>query len=149
MLNKRTKYILLGVVIFLVGYMVYDAGSEPGIKDLKGAYREVAMYRNENNTGPIVRIYAVAVTDTSWEDMRKYGDFMLYTKYGTTRVYFFPEGQPAPTELSPKKPNFDKKYEQACLAVYEKDAMSQVTFRKKPFTQQTAEERHELIVGAK
>jgi hypothetical protein len=148
MLSKKVKYILLGLVVFLVGYMVYDAGSEPGIKDLKGSYKEVAMYRNENNTGPIVRIYAVIVKDTLWDEMQKYGDFMLYTKYGTTRVYFFPEGQPAPTQISPKKPNFDKKYEQSCLAMYEKDAMSQVTFRRKPFTQPVKEERHGLLVSS-
>lgn len=149
MFSKKVKYILFGLVIFLIGYMVYDAVSEPGIKDLKGTYKEVAMYRNENNTGPIVRIYAVTVSDTLWDEMEKYGDFMLYTKYGTTKVYFFPEGQPVPKQLSPKRPNFDRKYEKACLAMYEKDAMSQVTFRKKPFAQPTAENKHELIVGAK
>ncbi|KAA9354600.1 hypothetical protein [Larkinella humicola] len=149
MVGKKGKYILFGLVALLVAYMVYDAGSEPGINDLKGTYREVAMYRNENNTGPIVRIYAVTVKDTLWEEMRQYGDFMLYTKYGTTKVYFFPESRPAPTQVFPKRPHFDKKYESSCLAVYEKDAMSQVNFRKMPFTQQTAEDKHELIVGAK
>ncbi|MFC5409780.1 hypothetical protein ACFPMF_10705 [Larkinella bovis] len=128
------KYILLGLVVLLVGYMLYDAGSEPGIDDLQGTYREVAIYRNENNTGPIVRIYAVTVSDTThWDEMKQYGDLMLYTKYGTTRVYFFPEGKPVPATLSPVRPNFDSKYEPYCLAMYEKDAMSQVIFRKRPF----------------
>ncbi|RRB02370.1 hypothetical protein [Larkinella rosea] len=149
MLSRNVKYVLFGLVALLVGYMVYDAVSEPGIKDLKGTYKEVAMYRNENNTGPIVRIYAVTVTDTLWDEMEKYGDYMLYTKYGTTKVYFFPEGQPAPAQVFPKRPNFDHKYEKSCLAMYEKDAMSQVTFRRKPFAQPTADDKHELIVGAK
>ncbi|GAB3313367.1 hypothetical protein GCM10027299_00330 [Larkinella ripae] len=152
MFNKRTKYILLVLTALLLGYIVYDAGSEPGIDDLKGTYREVGMYRNENNTGPIIRIYAVTVSDsTRWDEMRQYGDLMLYTKYGTTRVYFFPAGKPAPTRLAPDRPNFDPTYEPHCLAVYEKDAMSQVTFRKKPFSsvQETAAERQALRVGAK
>ncbi|MFD1141623.1 hypothetical protein ACFQ4C_10910 [Larkinella insperata] len=134
MLSKRVKYILLGLVALLVGYIIYDASEEPGIDDLKGTYQEVAMYRNENNTGPIIRIYAVTVSDTTrWDEMQQYGDLMLYTKYGNTKVYFFPAGKPAPLELFPKQPNFDRQFEPYCLAVYEKDAMSQVSFRKKPF----------------
>lgn len=152
MLNKPTRTIFLALIGLVIGYIVYDSISEPGIDDLAGKYREVAVYRNENNTGPIVRIYAVAVSDTMrWEEMRKYGDLMLHTKYGTTKVYFFPEGKPAPSALSRTKPNFDARFEPYCLAMYEKDAMSQVTFRKKPFgpLQETADERQALRVGAK
>ncbi|GAB3259314.1 hypothetical protein GCM10027347_22810 [Larkinella harenae] len=135
MLNKKVKIIFLAVIGLVIGYVLYDSISEPGIDDLEGTYKEVAMYRNENNTGPIVRIYAVTVSDTTrWDDMKKYGDLMLYTKYGTTKVYFFPANKPAPTQLSPGQPNFDQQYEAYCLAMYEKDAMSQVTFRKKPFS---------------
>ncbi|MGA0560688.1 hypothetical protein ACO2Q8_28745 [Larkinella sp. VNQ87] len=134
MFSKRVKYLLIGLVVALIDYIIYDAGSEPGIDDLKGQYKEVALFRNENNTGPIIRIYAVTVSDTTrWEDMQKYGDLMLYTKYGTTKVFFFPEGKPVPTELSPRRPHFDAKFEPYCLAMYEKDAMSQVTFQRKPF----------------
>lgn len=134
MFSKRVKYILLGLVVLVVGYIVYDTSEEPGIDDLHGTYKEVAMYRNENNIGPIIRIYAVTVSDTThWDEMEQYGNLMLYTKYGTTRVYFFSADKPAPLEIYPQRPNFDKRFEPYCLAVYEKDAMSQVHFRKKPF----------------
>ena len=130
MKDKKLRNIIAGILLILVGYIIFDAFMQPGPKDLKGNFAETAFYRNENNTGPVIRIYAVTVEDTLWKEMRQYGDFMPHTKYGNTKVYFFLAGKPAPEQLYPGKENFDTTYRQYCIAQYEKDAMSGVSFRK-------------------
>ncbi|MHC2992027.1 hypothetical protein OB13_10670, partial [Pontibacter sp. HJ8] len=84
MSSKSTKYTLLAISAALVIWFIYDSFSLPSVDDLKGDFKEVAFYRNENNTGPIVRIYAVTVADTLWKEMQAYGDYMPHTKYGNT-----------------------------------------------------------------
>ncbi|NML66423.1 hypothetical protein HHL22_14520 [Hymenobacter sp. RP-2-7] len=129
----KPKYLALGALVLLLGWFVFNSLSQPGVGDLKGNFQEVAVYRNENNTGPIVHVYAVTVADTLWREMQQYGDLMPYTKYGRTAVYFFRAGQPAPSAVQPGQTSFDARFEQYCLAKYEKDAMSKVTFRRYPF----------------
>ncbi len=130
----KLKTILLAISAALILWFIYDSFSQPGPQDLEGDFKEVAMYRNENNTGPIMRIYAVTVADTLWEQMQAYGEFMPHTKYGNTKVYFFLEGQPAPTQVAPGPENIAPIYQPHAVAVYEKDAMSQVSFRPYPFS---------------
>ncbi|WP_353717312.1 hypothetical protein [Dyadobacter sp. 676] len=132
MLLKNKKNLLLLMLAIIIGYIVYDSTSQPTVDDLQGGFREVAMYRNENNTGPIVRVYAVTVEDTLSKDMARYGDLMPYTKYGTTTVYFFDAGKPFPNSLTATEPHFDKKFAPNCLAVYRKDANGQVSLDKRP-----------------
>ena len=127
------KYILAAIFTLLIAYILYDSFSQPTTADLKGNFKETAVYRNENNTGPIVRIYAVTVTGSPWEEMQKYGDLMPYTKYGSTKVYFFDETKPAPASLVPDTVNFDARFNSNCLAVYEKDPSGQVKFTREPF----------------
>jgi len=133
MSSKTVKYLLIAVATLLIIWFISDAFSQPGVDDLKGDFKEVATYRNENNTGPIVRIYAVTVADTLWNDMRKYGNYMPHTKYGNTKVYFFPADGPAPAEVYPGDINFDARFQNNAVARYEKDAMGQVSFEKYPF----------------
>jgi hypothetical protein len=116
----KPKYLVLGAVVALLGWFVFDSLSQPGVSDLPGNLQEVAAYRNENNTGPIVRIYAVTVADTLWHSMQQYGALMPYTKYGSTRVYFF------------RAPAFDAQFNPYCLAEYEKEPMGKVSFRRYP-----------------
>lgn len=131
----KVKYLLLGAVALLLGWFVYDSLSQASPQDLPGNFQEVAVYRNENNTGPIVRVYAVTVADTLWREMRQYGDLMPYTKYGSTTVYFFRQGQPAPDKVQPGEVNFSPAFNKNCLAKYEKDAMSKVALQPYPFRQ--------------
>ncbi|AMR29013.1 hypothetical protein A0257_19175 [Hymenobacter psoromatis] len=128
----KPKYLALAAVVLLLGWFIFDSLSQPGVGDLKGGFREAATYRNENNTGPIVRVYAVTVADTLWQQMRQYGDFMPYTKYGNTKVYFFRQGQPVPKEVRPGEVNFDPEFNPNCLAKYEKEVMGNVTFQRYP-----------------
>jgi hypothetical protein len=130
MKGKKLRNIIVGVLLTLVGYIVNDAFMQPGPQGLKGNFKEIAFYRNENNTGPVIRVYAVTVEDTLWQEMKAYGDFMPHTKYGNTKVYFFLEGKPAPEKLYAGSENFDVAYKPFCIARYEKDAMSGVSFKK-------------------
>lgn len=130
------KYILGALFALLVVYILYDSFSQPTTADLKGNFKEVAMYRNENNTGPVVRIYAVTVQGLPWDEMQKYGDMMPYTKLGTTTVYFFDESQPSPVEVRPGNEIFDTGFKKGCVALYEKDTNGQVRFTRSPFKNQ-------------
>lgn len=127
------KYLIGIAVVLLLGWFIWDAASEPGVQDLKGGFQEVATFRNENNTGPIQRIYAVTVADTTqWGEMQRYGQFMPHTKYGTTQVYFFAAGRPVPQQLQPGPLPFPPAFNASCLARFEKDAMGTVSFKKLP-----------------
>lgn len=131
--NRRRKHLIGIIIILLLIWFIADAVNEPGVQDLKGDFAEVAFYRNENNTGPIVRIYAVTLRDTLWQEMEQYGNFMPHTKYGTTKVYFFLQGQPVPKEVYPGEENFPAELQKYCLARYEKGTMGTASFRKYPF----------------
>ena len=129
---KIKHFLGLGAGALLVWFIV-DAASQPGPQDLPGDFQEVALFRNENNTGPIVRIYAVTVGDTSrWQEMQQYGALMPYTKYGTTKVFFFAKKGPHPTQLQQAPPHFAATFNRYCLASYQKDLMSKVSFAKYP-----------------
>jgi hypothetical protein len=125
-MNK--KLLLLLIIVLIGGYIVYDSATLPKTSDLKGNFIEKAVYRNENNTGPITRIYAVSVEEPAMDEMKKYGDLMPYTKYGTTTVYFFDAAKPTPPTLSGTEPHFDKNLEAGCVAVYKKDQNGEVSF---------------------
>ena len=115
MKSLRTKAFLAVFIIFLIVWMLNDTITQSGIEDLKGGFTEVAKYRNDNNTGPVQRIYAVTVKDTTGAQLQAYGELMPHTKYGNTKVYFFMEGSGAPKSLSPGNVNFDTKYNAYCF----------------------------------
>ncbi|TDE12045.1 hypothetical protein [Dyadobacter psychrotolerans] len=133
MTKKKRSYIIFAVIALVIGYIIFDSTSQPNVNDLKGNFKEVAVYRNENNTGPIVRVYAVTVQGEPWEEMQKYGDLMPYTKYGSTKVYFFDEQKPFPKTLKPGEQNFESSFNSACIASYTKDPNGQVSLNKNPF----------------
>lgn len=112
--------------------MVKDTFNQPGTKDMKAGFKEIAKYRNANNTGPVQRIYVVTVKDSVWKEMEDYGNLMPHTKYGSTKVYFFMESANVPQTLQPGEINFDPSFNKSCIASYEKSAMSQVAFNKYP-----------------
>ena len=133
MIFKNKKLLFLALILLTLGFIIYDSTSQPTVSDLKGNFKEQAIYRNENNTGPVVRIYAVTVEGSLWDEMQKYGELMPYTKYGSTTVYFFDASKPAPSQLTPNEPHFEQTFNGNCLAVYSKDANGQVSFTKSPF----------------
>ena len=122
------RYLLTTILAIFILWFTWDALTQPGVQDLNGNFQEVAFYRNKNNTGPIVRIYAVSLEDTLWNEMRQYGDYMPHNKYGRTKVYFFRKDGPVPVEVFPGEENFNDEFRKNCLAIYEKDAMGNISF---------------------
>ena len=129
----KLKHILILVSVILIAWFIYDTVSIPGVDDLKGDFKEEAFYRNENNTGPIIRIYAVSVNDTLWQEMQAHGDLMPHTKYGNTKIYYFLNSKPLPTKVFPGDENFEARFQEFAVAKYEKDAMGQVSFVRYPY----------------
>ncbi len=130
---KKQRIFLIIIVLLVVGWIVKDTFSQSGIENLKGGFTEISSYRNENNTGPVQRIYAVTVKDTASAQLVDYGNLRPHTKYGNTKVYFFNTGSEVPTNLSPGDVNFDAKYNSSCFALYEKSAMGNSGLIKHPF----------------
>ncbi|GAB3648887.1 hypothetical protein GCM10028791_13410 [Echinicola sediminis] len=133
MKTKRLYYLLGLAVSVLIVWMVSDTFTQPGVSDLSMEFVEKAKYRNENNTGPIKRVYAVAVTDTLWAEMEKYGRLMPHTKYGNTQVYFFLGEMNTPLKVEEAMPYFEKQFEEHCVGRFEKKAMGEEGFKKYPF----------------
>ena len=131
-MKKYKVYILVASVLIVIA-IVWNTITEPGIKDLKSEFKEVAFIRNEQNTGPVIRIYAVSLKTENWEEMKQYGNYMPHTKYGTTRIYFFLNNSDIPEELNFGDVNIPERYKKNCIAIYEKDGMSQSSIRKYPF----------------
>ncbi|RZK59654.1 MAG: hypothetical protein EOO91_04465 [Pedobacter sp.] len=130
---KKQNIFLIIIVLGIIGWVFSDMFGQPSTEDLKGGFKEVATYRNDNNTGPIQRVYAVTVKDTSNAQLVDYGNLMPHSKYGNTKVYYFIAGVSVPTNLLPGDVNFDKKYNSSCFAVYEKGAMGNFGLVKNPF----------------
>ncbi|MEH3114722.1 hypothetical protein [Pedobacter terrae] len=131
--SKSSVYFLVAGVLVLIFFMVKDIFDQPGINDMKAGFKEVIKYRNDNNTGPIQRVYVVTVKDSIWKEMEDYGNLMPHTKYGNTKVYFFMHHANIPQSLQPGTVNFDPAFNKDCIALYEKSAMSQVAFNKHPY----------------
>lgn len=104
------------------------------INSIEGNFEELAFERNENNTGPIHRLYAFSVSDTLWENMQKHADLLPHTKYGTTEVFYFVNlDVTIPINLilkDSKASSFDKS---SCVAYLKKDGMGSIKIERFPF----------------
>jgi hypothetical protein len=130
---KKNKLYILTISVIAITAMLWNVLSEPGIKGLKGNLRETAFIRNEQNTGPVIRIYAISIDQENWSDMEQYGNYMPHNKYGTTRVYFFLSNKPYNGRLELTGDNIEDNFKQHCIALYEKNGMSQASIVKYPF----------------
>lgn len=133
MSTRYLFYVIILVVAFLIIWIGKESFTQPGVGDLDLEFEETAFYRNENNTGPVVRIYAVYAADTLWNVLEQYGQFMPHTKYGNTKVFFFKSKENSPQDIYPDEPYFHEKYNQYCIAKYEKSSMGDINFVKYPF----------------
>lgn len=127
MRSKRNIWIG-GFLLFFIAFLTYTFFSQPGPGGLKGGFSEIAATRNENNTGPVIRLYAVEVQDPLVAEFIAYGDFMPHTKYGKTTVFFFLPGQ-SPPSLRVDEPSFDT-LRYAPVATYTKNSMGDVRLKK-------------------
>nr|WP_068892723.1 hypothetical protein [Pedobacter panaciterrae] len=133
-MQRKYFNILLGVIVLvIVGWMLKGTFTQPGIDGLKGGFKEIAHYRNDNNTGPIQYVFVVTVKDTIWNEMTTYGNFKPHHKGGNTKVYYFLEGTPVPDKLYAGKVNFENSFNKYCVALYEKTAMGNTSIEKAPF----------------
>ncbi|WP_426670110.1 hypothetical protein ACPPVU_02465 [Mucilaginibacter sp. McL0603] len=130
---KRKRLLIGFLTVIAMAAILWNALSQPGIADLKGNFKQVAFSRSVQNSGPVIRVYAVTLSDTLWKQMMEYGDYMPHNKYGSTKVYFFLNTGPYPQQVSIGDVNFDSKFNGYCVGFYQKDAMSQVRLKKLPF----------------
>lgn len=124
---------LLLIVVGIVFWVIRDTFSQPGVGDLSSRFEELASFRNENNTGPVHRVYLVYTPDLSWEEMEAFGNFMPHTKYGVTRVFFVNERLTQKIDLDFREPYIPMDAQRKCIGRYEKSPMGEVSFRKYPF----------------
>ena len=133
MRNKKINLFLIVLVAVLVLWMLKGTFFQPGAGDLKAGFKQVAEYRNENNTGPIQYVFTVTVKDSLWSELETYGNYKPHHKGGTTKVYYFMEGSKVPSELSPGSSNFDSAYNAGCIGLYQKNAVGTVVITRYPF----------------
>jgi hypothetical protein len=126
--NKLIFYLIGAVIIVLVYQIVSSSLSQPGLEQYEGKYEEIGFYRNENNTGPVVRIYAIRVLDTDNAWMRDFADAQPHTKYGRTLVFFFSSELDEKVTLSPQDPFFPEQFQPFLLAEFEKTPMGEGRF---------------------
>jgi hypothetical protein len=124
------------LVLILVAWMLKGTFTQPGVEDLKSGFKEVARYRNDNNTGPIQYVFAVTMKDTLSSDMITYGNFKPHHKGGNTKVYYFMEGTKVPTIVTGGKQNFLPEFNDSWVLLFEKSAMGNVSLTKNPNRQQ-------------
>jgi hypothetical protein len=130
---KRIFLIALATIITIIFWTSF---SQDTVDDLPGDFKEMVFFRNENNTGPIIRKYAVSLTDTLWQEMEQYGQMMPYTKYGTTTVFYFLQGSDVPKNLNPSPPSLDVQYQSSCVGKFERNATGVSSFTRYPFRSQ-------------
>lgn len=130
---KKNKLYLFILSIAAVAGMIWSVLKEPGINELKSNFKEVAFIRNEQNTGPVIRIYAVVMDTEDRNEIELYGNYMPHTKYGTTKVYFFLSNKPYPKSLKFGDINIEDEYKANCVAIYEKNGMSQSAVILNPY----------------
>ncbi len=128
--SKIIFWILASVVAVTVFFIGKESLSQPGMERFEGKYRELGNYRNENNTGPIVRIFAVQALDKDQEWMREFGDAQPHTKYGKTTVYYFSGLNQEHITLTALAPYFDPALKPYLIATYEKSPMGEASFTR-------------------
>lgn len=126
---KKKQFLWLGFfVVLTVVILVFDSKNFSQPSKLEGGFKEVGFYRNENNDGPVVRIYSVTVKDPSIAKYEDYGNAMPYTLYGNTKVYFFDAKEQAPTKLVFNSPHFDTLNYKA-IKIYERNGANTVSLK--------------------
>ncbi|HSF53822.1 MAG TPA: hypothetical protein VLA71_08730 [Algoriphagus sp.] len=128
---KRNKLIfyLIGIVVLIVIYQIMSSSlSQPGMEQFEGKYEELGFFRNENNTGPVIRVYAIRALDPNPEWMKDFADAQPHTKYGRTLVFFFSSELKEKVTLSPQEPFFSENFQPFLLAQFEKTPMGEGRF---------------------
>ena len=129
---KRSKliYYLIGGAVGILLYQIINSSlSQPGLERFEGKYEEIGFYRNENNTGPILRIYAIRGLDSDEGWMKEFAEAQPHTKYGKTLVFFFSEKLSQQVTLSATEPYFPSELDEFLLAQFEKTPRGESRFQ--------------------
>jgi hypothetical protein len=124
--SKLIFYLLAILVVVLVFWIGKESFTQPGLEQFEGKYKLLSSFRNENNTGPVVRIITVKALDSNKDWMRSFGDLQPHTKYGRTMVFFFSDEIDQQISLSPTDPYFTSELKPYVIATYEKGPMGDV-----------------------
>jgi len=124
--SKLIFYLLTILVIALVFWIGKESFTQPGLEQFEGKYKLLSSFRNENNTGPVVRIITVKAIDPNKEWMRSFGDLQPHTKYGRTMVFFFSDEIDQQINLSPTEPYFTSDLKPYVIVTYEKGPMGDI-----------------------
>jgi hypothetical protein len=129
--SSKVIYYILGLVIVIVVIMIAkESFIQPGLERFEGKYKTLGTYRNENNTGPVIRLFAVKSLDSDYLWMEEYGNSLPHTKYGRTIVFFFSDNLDQEVKLSPKAPHYKQSLQPFLIASYEKTPMGEIRFTK-------------------
>ncbi|MGM0945998.1 MAG: hypothetical protein ACQEW9_12505 [Bacteroidota bacterium] len=126
--NKIIFTGLLTLVIALVFYITKESFSGAGLSRFEGKLEEMDFYRNENNTGPVLRVYSVKVIEKDYELMQEFAKSMPHTKYGRTLVFFFSDELNKKVKVRPNEPYFDSVYEPFLMGSFQKTPMGEERF---------------------
>lgn len=121
----KKRLIWFGIVLIAMLVIIFsDSALLTNAEKIRGGFTETAFSRNENNSGPVIRIYAVKVDSPAVADFEAYGNSMPHTEHGTTKIFFF-EGE-APTDLRLDAPHYDTARYKATW-VFQKNAVGKTS----------------------
>ena len=130
---KKFFYIFITVAI---GAMIASIFLSDNIHQIEGDFKELAFVRNENNTGPVKRLYAFSLSDTLWSNMEKHAALLPHTKYGTTEVFYcLAQDKPAEVTLKLNNSKGSDFGGAKCIAYVKIDGMGKLQFERFPFGQ--------------
>ena len=128
---KRNSLVLflLGItVVSVLILIVKESFSGTGTSGYQEQFVELGYFRNENNTGPVFRLYAYRALKRDPKVMKEFADLLPHTKYGRTLVFFFEETVIDSVVLSPEAPHIPSSLQPQLLATYEKTPMGEGRF---------------------
>lgn len=124
-------YYVIAVVVAVIFFQIIRSSlSQPGNERFEGKYEEIGFYRNENNTGPVQRVYAIKVLDESGDWLKEFADSQPHTKYGRTLVFFFSNDVPNGINLTASEPYFSSEFLPFLRAKFEKTPMGESRFEQ-------------------
>jgi hypothetical protein len=126
--NRIVFYFIAAVVVLFTAWIIQSSLSQPGEERFSGKFEELAFYRNENNTGPVIRIFLVKAANSDLSLMKEFGESRPHTKYGKTLVFFFSPELKENVTISPKEPYFPQEFQPYLLAQFERTPMGEVRF---------------------
>lgn len=125
---KRNQWLVIfigTIVLGVLGLIVKESFSGKGVADYQDQFEEIGYFRNENNTGPILRVYAFRTKEQNPEVLKSFADLLPHTKYGRTLVFFVGKSWKEQVVLSPESPYFPESLRSHLFATYEKTPMGE------------------------